>query len=192
MSFEDMSSDDALFEQLEAELEQDGIFDYYKDQQIKQYQNMILKRDNLETRFKYFDNEKDLIEVLGDKNMKNSNYLLVFINDFFMSCKYLLHALKTTIENSSGNYTINVINAAASPFLVKKLQVKTLPTMIAYFKGQKVATKIGLDGFLDDPQTVSTISDNKIQKFIDHYIFSGKMRDESDDNEKYDSDSDWP
>jgi thioredoxin-like negative regulator of GroEL len=166
----DGHSDTELFEKLEAELEQDGTFDYYRDQRIRSFQSDILKTENLTKRFKFYETEKKLLADLNEKEMKNGNYLLVFINETFYSCKVLTNKLKETIEKSDGNYIICLINAIESPFLVDRLKITTLPTMVAYVKGKNISTKTGLDGLLENQQDVSTVSSEKLANLFSGYF----------------------
>lgn len=162
--------DDALFEQLEAELEQDGTFDYYRDKQIREFQSAIQKRENLLSKLRYYDSEKGFLNELSTTDLKKSNYLIVFINPSFISCQYLQRALKVTVENSSGNYTVCLIDAIESPFLVEKLNPKTLPTMIAFSNGEKVGCKVGLDGMLENHEDISTLSSAKLGHLFESYF----------------------
>lgn len=176
-------SDDELFEQLEAELEKDGTFDYYRTQQIKSYQNMILKHENIKDRLKYFDKEKQLLDYLSTKEMKMGNYMIIFINETFTSCQSLLSSLTKTLEESDGNYTICIVDATVSPFLVEKLNVKTLPTIIAFKDSAKIGMKIGLDGLLDNPQDISTVSYKRVGNLFSSYfpyVFKRETQDDDD------------
>lgn len=177
------TSDDELFDQLEAELEQDGTFDYYRTQQIKSYQDMILKRENVKNNLKFYKKEKELLDYISTKEMKKGNYLIIFINENFISCQYLLNSINKTLEESNGNYTICIIDAIASPFLVGKLDIKTLPTIIAFKNSEKIGKKIGLDGLLDNPQDISTISSQKLgHLFASYYPYVIKNETQDDDD----------
>ena len=163
-------SDDGLFEQLEAELEHDGTFNYYRQKQILQFQNTIQQRENLKRNFELFFKEKDLLERLKSKRSVNRNYVIAFIDETFMTCQILIEKLKETVQVSDGSYSVYVIKASEAPFLVSKLDIKVLPTMIAYLKGQKIGQHVGLQGLLTNPIDVNTLNNDRLSRLLISYF----------------------
>lgn len=175
------SDNDELFEQLEAELEQNGTFDYYREKQILQIQNSIQQRENLNKRFTMFSNEKELLDTISqNKNKRQYNYIVVFINETFTTCQVLVEKLKDLVQSSDGRYSVYVIQATKSPFLVSKLDIKILPTIVAYSSGYNIGTHVGLPGLLADPADVYTLDNFKLRRLIESY-FPKKNEDSSDD-----------
>lgn len=160
-------NDDELFEQLEAEMEKDGTFDFYRKKKILEFQNTIQQHENLENKFKMFNDEKELVDTInvGNKQYKEKfNYIIVFINENFKACQVLVEHLKENIRTSNGKYSVFIIQAVNSPFLVSKLNIKVLPTMIAYINGTNVGQHIGLQGLLNDPKDIYTLDDSKLSQ----------------------------
>lgn len=172
----DNDDDDELFEQLEAEMEKDGTFDFYRKKKILEFQDTIQQRENLEKKFKMFNNEKDLLDTIDDENKQHKdkfNYIIVFINENFKACQVLVEQLKENIRTSRGEYSAFVIQAVNSPFLVSKLNIKVLPTMVAYTNGTNVGQHIGLEGLLNDPRDVYTLNDAKLSQLVRSYFLNG-------------------
>lgn len=163
-------SDDGLFEQLEAELEHDGTFNYYREKQILQFQNTIQQRENLKRNFELFFKEKDLLERLKSKGSVNRNYVIAFIDETFTTCQILIEKLKETVQVSDGSYSVYIIKASEAPFLVSKLDIKVLPTMVAYLKGQKIGQHVGLQGLLTNPVDVNTLNNDRLSKLLISYF----------------------
>lgn len=163
-------SDDDLFEKLEAELEQDGTFDYYRQKQILHYQDTIQQKQNLHQNFVFFFDEKDLLEKLKCKKEVNKNYVIVFINETFTACQVLVERLKETVRTSDGTYSIYIINASNSRFLVSKLDIKILPTMVAYVDGRQIAQHVGLQGLLTNAVDVNTLSNDRLGRLLLSYF----------------------
>lgn len=174
-------SDDGLFEQLEAELENDGTFDYYRQKQILQFQHTIKQRENLKQNFELFFNEKNLLERLKSKGSRDGNYLVAFIDETFTTCQILIEKLKETVQLSDGSYSVYIIKASEAPFLVAKLAIKVLPTMVAYVKGQKIGQHVGLQGLLANPIDVNTLSSDRLGRLLISYF--PKREDDSSDEE---------
>lgn len=166
--------DDELFEQLEAEMEQDGTFDYYRQQQISQFQDTIKRHENLQKNFLMFSSEKELLETIGN-NKKLTQYLILFINENFTTCQILVEKLRNVIERSEGRYSIYVIEATESPFLVSKLNIKVLPTMVAYINGKNVGEHVGLQGLLNNASDIHSLSDEKLDKLLETYFPRRKL-----------------
>lgn len=181
----DSDNDDALFEQLEAELEQDGTFDYYRDQKIRAHESALQRQSNLATRFQCFATEKPLLEVLSNTDARSGNYLLVFANETFPACQYLLQTLRHVVEESTRNsYIVYVVDATNAPFLADKLNVKTLPTMIPFTAGRQAgAPKIGLQGLLDNPHDTSSLSQEHLQRYIEHCFPRAEHSDSDSDSD---------
>lgn len=187
MSYGDGDSDDELFEKLEAELDQDGTFDYYKSQKIQELHSEIQRRNNLTNNLVFPESERQLLDRVSHSTSK---YLVVFVNETFQSSIYLTHALKETIENSDGSYTVYIINAEKSPFLSTKLRIKTLPTIVAFVNGKRMGIKVGLDGFLNDRLDVSTVSPEKLASLCRQFFQGGRHRNEEDEDNDNDKDND--
>lgn len=159
--------DDALFEQLEAELEQDGTFDYYRNEKIRAHRATLKRKSNLATRFQCYPNEKPLLEILSDRTARDSDYLLVFANETFTACQHLMHILRSVVQESSGTYKIYIVDAVNAPFLTQKLNVKTLPTMVPFKNGQSGPARVGLHGLLEDPVNVASVCEEYVQQYIE-------------------------
>lgn len=170
MSHDAADTDDELFDQLEAELEQDGTFNHYREQQISQLQTTLRRKSNIQAKLRNFSTEKELMDLISSSEMKLSNYVIVFINDTFASCQILIRALSPVIADSDGSYTVCVINAFDAPFLSDKLAVKVLPAIVAYSGGRNVGTKAGLDGLLDDPMELETLNGGKLARLFQGYF----------------------
>lgn len=176
----DIDADDEIFDQLEAELEQDGTFNYYREQRINQLETSIRRQDILQTKFKYYATEGELLDSF--ENMKNKNYVIVFINELFSTCQFLLTTLRETILNSAGDYYVCVINAVNSPFLVSKLSIKVLPTMVVYANNKEIGKHVGLEGLLNDHQKISSISSLKLERLFNGYFPPKNDSDDEEDN----------
>lgn len=183
MSHNASDSDDELFEQLEAELEQDGTFNHYREQQIAQLQTTLKRKSNIQNKLRSFQTEKELMDYVSSSEMKLSNYVIVFTNDTFISCKVLVSALPNVVANSDGRYTICVINAIDAPFLSERLGVKILPAIVAYSGGQNVGTKAGLDGLLDDPTEIESFNSKKLGQLFKGYFPFSRGYDTSDESD---------
>ncbi|OUT23534.1 hypothetical protein CAS74_001854 [Pichia kudriavzevii] len=170
MSYGDGDSDDELFEKLEAELDQDGTFDYYKSQKIQELHSEIQRRNNLANNLVFPESERQLLDRVSHSTSK---YLVVFVNETFQSSIYLTHALKETIENSDGSYTN-----------------KNPPTIVAFVNGKRMGIKVGLDGLLNDRLDVSTVSPEKLASLCRQFFQGGRHRNEEDEDNNNDKDND--
>lgn len=178
MADENIHSDDELFEQLEAELEQDGTFNYYRDQRISQIQNTVKQHENLSTKFSYFDNEKEFLKE--SHRIPRGNYVVLFVDDSFLACQILLTAMKSVVQYGNGNFSVCVLKASNSPFLVEKLNIKTLPTYLAYRNHKQIAVHIGLEGLLEDIKDVHSLEESRLEVLFQKYYPINKDENDSD------------
>lgn len=165
MADEGIDTDDELFEQLESELEKDGTFDFYRSQRIGQFKETIKQNNNLSNKFKYYENEDKFINESQD--FPNGNYITIFTDDKFLSCQILITAVKKIIQCTDKNFVVCLIEAVNAPFLVKKLNVKILPTMIIFKKNKQKTLQIGLEGLLNDSQNIHSLNEDKLCKLME-------------------------
>ena len=178
----DDDNDDDIFDELEKESEKDGFFDKYRQEKINQLNSIIRRNNNLSNYYSEVSTNDELIELMS-KKIKFGNQLLIFINENFISCQLLVNLIKEIILKSNGLFNVIIVNALTVSFIVDKLKIKTLPSLVFYNNGQQINIKVGLNGLLDDPSDIKSLSEYKLNDYISK-VFSLNKRD-------YDSDNDY-
>ena len=178
----DDDNDDDIFDELEKESEKDGFFDKYRQEKINQLNSIIRRNNNLSNYYSEVSTNDELIELMS-KKIKFGNQLLIFINENFISCQLLVNLIKEIILKNNGLFNVIIVNALTVSFIVDKLKIKTLPSLVFYNNGQQINIKIGLNGLLDDPSDIKSLSEYKLNDYISK-VFSLNKRD-------YDSDNDY-
>lgn len=171
----DDDNDDDIFDELEKESEKDGFFDKYRQEKINQLNSIIRRNNNLSNYYSEVSTNDELIELMS-KKIKFGNQLLIFINENFISCQLLVNLIKEIILKSNGLFNVIIVNALTVSFIVDKLKIKTLPSLVFYNNGQQINIKIGLNGLLDDPSDIKSLSEYKLNDYISK-VFSLNKRD---------------
>ena len=117
------------------------------------------------------------------KKINFGNQLLIFINENFISCQLLVNLIKEIILKNNGLFNVIIVNALTVSFIVDKLKIKTLPSLVFYNNGQQINIKVGLNGLLDDPSDIKSLSEYKLNDYISKVFLLNKRN--------YDSDNDY-
>ncbi|CDS07021.1 hypothetical protein LRAMOSA09544 [Lichtheimia ramosa] len=139
---EDLSDDEALFEELERE--EDADLSLLRERRIKDIQAELERRQAMEENkhgiYTEITNEKEFMDITTSEKYVVGH----FYHDDFRRCKIM----DTHLEKLAKQYyntrfiKINVMNA---PFLVEKLQVRVLPCVMAWLDGYAQIKVVGFD-----------------------------------------------
>ncbi|KAI8071710.1 thioredoxin-like protein [Gongronella butleri] len=147
---EDLSDDDALFEELEKD--DDLVMASIREQRLKEIQEEFSRRETIQTHgsLAEIDNEKELM----DTTVKEKYMVAHFYHPDFRRCKIMdKHLAELARDYKDTRFVkISVDNA---PFLVEKLQVRVLPCVIGWVDGYIKTKIVGFDelGNTDDFST---------------------------------------
>ena len=79
------------------------------------------------------------------QNIINSNKIVLvdFYADWCIPCKQIPHILKQIKEEIDENFRIVKVNVDKNPMIATKYQIRNLPTVIIFKKGEVVWTGMG-------------------------------------------------
>ncbi|KAJ8651817.1 hypothetical protein O0I10_012609 [Lichtheimia ornata] len=139
---EDLTDDEALFEELERE--EDADLSMLRERRIKDIQDELERRQAMEENkhglYTEITNEKEFMDITTSEKYVVGH----FYHDDFRRCKIMdTHLEKLAREYYNTRFIkINVMNA---PFLVEKLQVRVLPCVMAWLDGFAQIKVVGFD-----------------------------------------------
>lgn len=134
---------DELINDLEDEADDNDVFVRYREQRLQEISNHIRKVEDHVKFGNYgildtINDESKLIKMSSEIN----KIVIHFQMETFTKCRYMNERLKTLAQRYLTIKFVN-INVEDCPFLVKKLNIKVLPFVIGYKKGQEVMRLIG-------------------------------------------------
>ncbi|SAM09819.1 hypothetical protein [Absidia glauca] len=149
---EDLTDDEALFEELERE--DDDAMAVIREQRIRDIQKELSRRQMLQD-----SNHGILTEIINEKEFMDTTvkekYMVGhFFHKDFRRCKIMDGHLQTLADKFPDTRFVK-INVENAPFLVEKLQVRVLPCVMGWVDGFIKAKLVGFDdlGNTDDFNT---------------------------------------
>ncbi|CCD23579.1 Plp1p NDAI_0B05460 [Naumovozyma dairenensis CBS 421] len=143
--------DDISFDELMDDLDDENIFSKYREQRMQEIS------DHLKTVKKNVNDNGygDLIEVKNESELikMSTNVPKIIIHfglDTFAKCRYMDDKLKQ-LSRKYLNTKFVKVSVTLCPFLVEKLQIKTLPFVVGYIKGLEAGRLIGFSKLGNDP-----------------------------------------
>ncbi|KAI8637408.1 thioredoxin-like protein [Parasitella parasitica] len=152
---EDLSDDEALFQELENERDDEESY-IIRERRIKEIQEEIQRRntraENQHGLYTDITKEKEFMEITtSDKYVVGH-----FYHKDFRRCKIMDTHLETLAQKYYDTRFIK-IDVQNAPFLVEKLQIKMLPCVMAWVDGFAQTKIVGFDelGSTDSFQTAA-------------------------------------
>ncbi|CEP19580.1 hypothetical protein [Parasitella parasitica] len=151
---EDFSDDDALFEELENEHDEES--NTIREKRIKEIQEEFQRRnaraENQHGLYTDITKEKEFMDITVSDNYVVGH----FYHKDFRRCKIMDTHLETLAQRYYDTRFIK-IDVQNAPFLVDKLQIKVLPCVIAWVDGCAKTKIVGFDelGNTDSFQTAA-------------------------------------
>lgn len=96
------------------------------------------------------------------QNIIKSNKLVLvdFYSDWCIPCKQIPQILKQIKEEIDENFRIVKVNVDKNPMIATKYQIRSLPTIILFQKGEIIWTSLGIPS-IDEVKSVVSKLDNE-------------------------------
>lgn len=142
---------DELLNELEEEAEDNDVFVRYREQRLQEISQHVKKVENSVKFGNYgildtINEESKLIKMSSEIN----KIVIHFQMETFGKCRYMNDRLKTLAQKHLTTKFVKV-SVEDCPFLVKKLNIKVLPFVIGYKKGNEMMRLIGFSKLGNDP-----------------------------------------